>query len=249
MCIAAIYDIHGNLPALEAVLAESFKQKVGKIVVGGDVFPGPMALECLDLLRNLDVAIDFICGNGDRVVLRALSKLDIDEVPKPFQECIRWNANQIDGLTEVMVRSWPETHRLHTSKLGDILFCHATPRNDTEVFLKTTAESTLIPIFDSVNAQTVVCGHTHMQFDRMITNTRVINAGSVGMPYGEPGAYWLLIDSDFRLMRTDYDLESAAKRILETEYPMAAQFADDVMKPRSEQEMLDLFARVEISSA
>ena len=78
--------------------------------------------------------------------------------------------------------------------IGEVLFCHATPRNDTEIFLKTTADDKLRPIFDTLGVQLVVCGHTHMQFDRIVGRTRIINAGSVGMPFQDAGAYWALLD-------------------------------------------------------
>ena len=95
-----------------------------------------------------------------------------------------------------MLAGWPETVRVQIDGVGEVLFCHATPRNDTEVFTRRTAEERLLPIFDGLNVPVVVCGHTHMQFDRMIGKTRVVNAGSVGMPFAEPGVYWLLLGPD-----------------------------------------------------
>jgi hypothetical protein len=86
-----------------------------------------------------------------------------------------------------------------------------------------------------------------MQFDRAIARTRVVNAGSVGMPFGEAGAYWLLLGPDIQLRRTSYDLASAADRIRATNYPQAEDFAaNNVLRPPSEREMLDAFARVAV---
>src|SRR5205085_10201477 len=80
-----------------------------------------------------------------------------------------------------------------TLRLERTLFCHATPRNDVDVFTELTPEERVAPHFEGVDADLVVCGHTHMQFDRTIAGVRVVNAGSVGMAYEEePGAYWLL---------------------------------------------------------
>ena len=94
----------------------------------------------------------------------------------------------------------------------------------------------------------VVCGHTHMQFDRTIGHLRVVNAGSVGMPFGDPGAYWLLLGPDAQLRVTRYELAAAAERIRQTEYPQAADSAArHVLQPPSEAEMLQLFARAELS--
>ena len=91
-----------------------------------------------------------------------------------------------------------------------MLFCHATPRNDNEIFTRLTPEEHLLPIFARLNADIVVLGHTHMQFDRMVGTVRVVNAGSVGMSFGEPGADWLLLGPDVQLRHTRYDLAKAA---------------------------------------
>ena len=99
-----------------------------------------------------------------------------------------------------------------------MFFCHATPRNENECFTRLTPEDRLTPLFDPLNVAVAVCGHTHMQFDRMVGKTRVVNAGSVGMPFGEPGADWLLLGPDVQLRHTSYDLADAAARIRRTEY-------------------------------
>ena len=86
-----------------------------------------------------------------------------------------------------------------------------------------------------------------MQFDRMVGRIRVVNAGSVGMPFGEPGADWLLLGPDVQLLHTRYDLTKAAERIRDTTYPQAQDFAARyVLQPPSEREMLEVFARAEL---
>ncbi len=86
-----------------------------------------------------------------------------------------------------------------------------------------------------------------MQFDRMIGNIRVVNAGSVGMPFGEAGADWLLLDADVQLQHTPYDLIKAAERIRKTNYPQAQDFAThNVLQPPKEEQMLEAFARAEL---
>ena len=99
---------------------------------------------------------------------------------------MRWVATQLGPDEEALLAGWPETLRLGSGS-GDVLFCHATPRNDTEIFTRLTPEDRLLPLFERLGVPLVVCGHTHMQFDRTIGTTRVLNAGSVGMPFGEPG--------------------------------------------------------------
>jgi putative phosphoesterase len=244
---AAIYDIHGNLPALEAVLSEIRAAGIDEIVVGGDVIPGPMPRETLDRLLELDLPVRFIRGNGERVVLAELDGIESEEVPQPFREGIRWTARQLEKRHETSIASWPAHLELTAGSLGTILFCHATPRNDTEIFTRNTAEARLLPVFTGVRADVVVCGHTHMQFDRKVGGTRVVNAGSVGMPFGDPGAYWLELGRELRLRHTPYDLAAAAERIRGTSYPQAEEFArHNMLQPPSEQQILSAYANAEL---
>ncbi len=241
MRFAALYDIHGNLPALEAVLHEVLAANVEHIVVGGDVVPGPMPRETIACLLSLEIPVEFIRGNGESAVLAEMSGQH-PGVPPPFREVIRWNAQQLQSSHQKLLTAWPLTLRLERHRLGQVLFCHATPRDDNEVFTRLTLEERLRPIFDGVDADLVVCGHTHMQFDRMIGTTRIVNAGSVGMPFGKPGAYWLLLDDMIELRCTAYDFVSASERIRSTDYPQAQDFAArNVLQPPSEEQMLEVF--------
>jgi putative phosphoesterase len=247
MRVAAIYDIHGNLPALDAVLRDIRDAKVDQVVVGGDVLPGPMPRETLARLLELDIPVQFIVGNGDRVVREQMAGRESSEVPEQFREVIRWNAQQLRPEDERMLASWPKTARVQISGLGDVLFCHATPRNDVEIFTRLTSEDRLAPVFEGVDVPLVVCGHTHMQFDRTIGAIRVVNAGSVGMPFQDPGAYWLLLGPDVQLRHTSYDLANAAERIRATTYPQAEDFAArNVLQPPSEASILEMFSHAEL---
>jgi len=247
MKVAAIYDIHGNLPALEAVLAVIRRLRVELVIVGGDVLPGPMPRETLDLLRELDLPKQFIRGNGDREVLTRMQGMENSDLPESVRAAIHWNAEQLQQEDADFIATWPLTFRLEVEGLGAVLFCHATPRNDTEIFTRLTTEDWLGPVFAEAEASLVVCGHTHMQFDRMIGKTRVMNAGSVGMPFGQPGADWLLLESTAQLRHTGYDLKAAAARIRATAYPQAEEFvAGHVIRPPSEAEMLERFAAMEL---
>ena len=247
MKVAAIYDIHGNLPALEAVLAVIRRLRVELVIVGGDVLPGPIPRETLDLLRELDLPKQFIRGNGDREVLTRMQGMENRDLPESVRAAIHWNAEQLQQEDADFIATWPLTFRLEVEGLGAVLFCHATLRNDTEIFTRLTTEDRLVPVFAEAEASLVICGHTHMQFDRIIGQTRVMNAGSVGMPFGLPGADWLLLDSTAQLLHTAYDLEAAAARIRATAYPQAEEFAaGHVIRPPSGAEMLERFAAMEL---
>jgi putative phosphoesterase len=247
MRVAAIYDIHGNLPALEAVIAEIHHAKVDRVVVGGDVLPGPMPRETLARLLDLDLPVDFIQGNGEAAALAHLGGRHESNLPEQAREAVHWSAKQLDPEYERVLASWPATLRLEIPGLGDVLFCHATPRSDTEIFTRLTPEERLLPVFNGLDVSLIVCGHTHMQFDRTIGRIRVVNAGSVGMPFGEPGAYWLLLGPDVQPRRTRYDLTRAADRIRDTGHPQSQDFAErSVLQPPSEEAMLGVFSRVEL---
>ena len=248
MRVAALYDIHGNLPALEAVLEDIRRAAVDRVVVGGDVLPGPMPRETLTRLLNLDIPVQFIHGNGERIVLAHKAGRDISEVPAQYREVIDWAAQQLDPEHERPLASWPATCRVEIDGLGEVLFCHATPRNDTELFTRLTSEDRLAPVFAGVNVPVVVCGHTHMQFDRTVGTVRVVNAGSVGMPFAPPaGAHWLLLGPDVQLRHTAYDLMKTAERIRETSFPHAEDLAVRyVLHPPSEEETLALYAPAEL---
>jgi len=262
MRVAALYDIHGNLPALEAVLQDIRQANVGQIVVGGDVVPGPMPRETLTRLLDLDLPTHFIYGNGELAILAILAQIAGARTgsvtywgttsgarpPENIVETYRWTAAQLQSEFEPVLARWPKTLQLEIDGLGQVLFCHSTPRSETEVFTRLTAEGRLLPLFEPLQVSMLVCGHTHMQFDRMIGGTRVVNAGSVGMPFGEPGAYWLLLGPDVRLRRTLYDFTQAAERIRGTEYPQAEEFAvQSVLTPPSEEKMLEAFTPVELT--
>ena len=248
MRIAAIYDIHANLPALEAVLDDIRRARVDRLVIGGDVLPGPMPRETIDALLAVDLPVECIRGNGDREVLALMRGEEPATVPERFRDAIRWVARQLGRDDEALLARWPATLRLEIPGIGPVLFCHATPRNDTDIFTRLTSEERLLPLFNDIDAGLVVCGHTHMQFDRLVGSIRIVNAGSVGMPFGEPGAYWLTIDDHGPLLRrTGYDLDRAAARIRATMYPQAEDFAARfVLNPPSEQYILDAYSRYEL---
>jgi putative phosphoesterase len=245
--IAALYDIHGNLPALEAVLQEVRNSGVSRIIVGGDVCPGPMAVECLELLLAQELPVDFIQGNGDRETL-AVRRGEPTSFPEAFRETVAWCAAQLPAAQEASMRGWPSTTRVQLPDGKRVLFCHATPRNDTDIFTRVTPDAQLRALFEGLDVDLVVCGHTHMQFDRAIGSVRVVNAGSVGMPFGDPGAHWLLLDTDAHLRRTPYDHRAAAERIRASGYPMREQFAaDNILTQPGEEQMIEVFERSSVS--
>jgi putative phosphoesterase len=245
MKIAALYDIHGNLPALQAVLQDLERIQPDVIVVGGDIVSGPMPGQTLACLRQLAGNVVALRGNADREVVAAFDDhLSALNLPEEVREMTRWVAQQLEPDQRNFLAHLPEQVTLSVEGLGDVLFCHATPQSDEEIFTPLTPREPLQLLFRGVEQRVVVCGHTHLQFELHVGGVRVLNAGSVGMPYAaQPGAYWLLLGpqgSEFR--RTPYDLEAAAQAVRTSGYPQAQEFAEEnVLKVPTAEEAMKVF--------
>ena len=216
MRVAALYDIHGNLPALEAVLAEVEAAAPDLVVVGGDVVAGAIPAETLERLVALGDRVRWVMGNADRMVIEAF---DRGGRPADAEDAIdrrdAWVARQLTQAQRDRLAAFEPLVRAEVDGLGPVLFCHGSPRSDEEILTAVSSDERLAPILDGVTEEVVVCGHTHHQFDRRAHGTRLINAGSVGMPYEDhPAAYWLWLGPEAELRRTDYDIAAAAERML-----------------------------------
>jgi putative phosphoesterase len=212
MRVAALYDIHGNLPALEAVLEDVERVGADLIVIGGDVVPGPMPRETIERLRALGDSARFVMGNGDRAVAEGDTSQG--------GAATAWVTAQLGDADRDLLAGFDATLSLAVEGLGQTLFCHGSPRSDTEMITSETSEDRLAPMLRGVAEETVVCGHTHRQFDRRTQGKRLINAGAVGMPYeGEAAAFWALLGPEVELRRTDYDIAAAATAMRATGFP------------------------------
>jgi putative phosphoesterase len=210
--VAALYDVHGNLPALDAVLAQVPDDAT--IVLGGDIVVGPFPAETLARLRDLGDRVVWIRGNADR-------ELTPGEPGTAPPEPTDWVRAQLAEDEIAFLYALPPTATLDVDGLGRVLFCHATPHNDVDIFTALTPEEKLRAVFADADADVVVCGHTHIQFDRRIGSTRVVNAGSVGMAYeDEPGAYWALLGPDVEFRHEPYELDTGE---WPEEWPAAAK--------------------------
>jgi predicted phosphodiesterase len=205
MRVAVLNDIHGNLPALEAVLAEVDRAGVDAIVVGGDLAWGPLPLQTLERLMALDDRARFVMGNADRDVVEAF------DGGTPEHEAVStYCAGRISRTHRDFMAGLPPPFALDVDGLGRSLFCHGSPRSDTEPITTATPDARLRRIVEGVNESLVVCGHTHRQFDRRIDAWRVVNAGAVGLPYeGRAAAFWALLGPEVELRCTGYDLDAA----------------------------------------
>jgi len=241
--VAGIYDIHGNLPALEAVLRDIERAQPDLIVVGGDVASGPLPRATVERLMRLGDRARFIRGNADRELVACFDGEALDpNPPDVIQETTRWAAGRLERVHRDFLAQFTEHAIVAVDGLGDVLFCHGSPRSDEEILTAATPDERAREALAGITQRVVVCGHTHMQFDRHVGAIRLVNAGSVGMPYGEPGAYWLLLGPGVELRHTPYDLAAAATFIRASGYPMADDFADhNVLAPPTAAEATAVF--------
>jgi predicted phosphodiesterase len=201
--VAVLNDIHGNLPALDAVLAAVERAGVDAIVVGGDLVWGPMPSETLDRLAALGDRASFVMGNADRDVVEAF-----DGTAPEHDPVSSYCAGRISRAQRDFLAGLAPTAVLDVDGLGETLFCHGSPRSDTERITTATPDARLRRILEGVGESVVVCGHTHRQFDRQIDTWRVVNAGAVGLPYeGRAAAFWAVLGPDVQLQSTDYNID------------------------------------------
>jgi putative phosphoesterase len=218
--VAALYDVHGNLPALDAVLADPAFARADTVVVGGDVASGPMPAAVLDRLEALEVPVRWVRGNADREVLDYFDRGDTDpSVHPPDDPAARsdaFTAGRITAAHRDLLAAFEAVVRLDGA-----LYCHGSPRSDDEIITAVTPPERLEPMLAGVDEALVVCGHTHHQFDLRAGRWRVVNAGSVGMPYeGAASAFWLVVDNgEPSLRRTDYDVPAAIAALRATGFP------------------------------
>jgi predicted phosphodiesterase len=211
--VAALYDVHGNAPALEAVLAELDGVRPDVVVFGGDLAAGALPRETIALARDVPNA-RYVQGNADRIMVAGTGDSPI----------AGWPATQLTDEDRAFLASFELT-----VVVDDVLYCHATPHDDEPFVTVLTSDGVARETIGKTEHPTVVIGHTHSQFDRQLGDLRLVNAGSVGMPYEDgPGAYWVLVrDGEPEHRRTDYDLEAAAERIRPTGWPIAGEWVED----------------------
>ena len=220
MRVLALYDVEGNLPALDAVLSEVDRERPDAVVVGGDMVTGPMPSETLNRLRGLRRA-HFLRGNADRWVVEVRRGERPEGLPDDVVDALAWTAAQLSDEQIDFLAGLPQTVTLDVDGLGPVCFCHATPRDDNELFTERTPN-------DAV---------AERQKPRSSAGTR--NAGSVGVPWDdgrEPR--WALLGPDVSFRRTQLDQQRAAEEIRASGWPGAEELLGDT---RAREEVLELF--------
>ena len=226
MRVAALYDVHGNVRALEAVLEEVESANVDAIVFGGDLVWGSWPRETLELAQSLGERAQFLSGNMDRIALANRE----DASTRFVQE-------RLTDEQQQFVTSWPST-----LSIDGVLYCHATPRSDEDVVTPVSSEATWKQALDGVAEATVVYGHIHFQYDEHHAGHRVVNPGSVGAPTLRATAWWAIIGDDVELRTTDYDVAATVAAMRQSGFPRP-HFADGLEAPLSYERVLEWWAQ------
>src|SRR5712692_2227523 len=238
MRIAVLCDIHGNLPALQAVLAEVEKAGVDLVVFGGDVAAGPMPVETIEVLAAYRGPARFVRGNADRLMVESFDGMQrANEAPSS------WPASSLSRTHRDFLRSFEPSVEVAVDGLGMAICCHAGLDSDeVPIITPGTPDEVIAEALTAAHGRLVVAGHTHMQFDRRVAGGRMVNAGSVGKPYADqPGAYWALLGPELEFRRTAYDFAAAAEAVRRTAIPQRDEWAADVIRPPTAEEATTLF--------
>jgi predicted phosphodiesterase len=238
MRIAVLCDIHGNLPALQAVLAEVEKAGVDLVVFGGDVAAGPMSVETIEVLVAYSGPARFVRGNADRQMVESF-----DGTPRSDNASDLWLANTLNRTHRDFLSTFEPSVEVAVDGLGMVVCCHAGLDSDeVPIITPATPDDVIAEALASAHGKLVVAGHTHMQFDRRVANGRMVNAGSVGKPYADlPGAYWALLGPEVEFRRTAYDFSAAAEAVRRTAIPQREEWASDVVQPPTAEAAITVF--------
>lgn len=241
--VAVLCDIHGNLPALRAVLDEVARENVDTLVIGGDAAAGPLPVETTERLMSLPGRVLFVRGNADREIVEAYDRSESRVGEGPAERTADFAAARISPGQRDFLDRFEPTVVVDVDGLGEVLFCHGSPRSDTEIITTATPVQRLRGILTDVEQGVVAGGHTHRQFDRRVDGWRVVNAGSVGLPYeGRAGAYWALLGPDVELRRTDYDLDAAIADLRAGGYPdLDDLLQESLLTPADPDEVAEFF--------
>ena len=238
MRIAVLCDIHGNLPALQGVLAEVEKGGVDLVVFGGDVAAGPRPVETIELLAGYRGPARFVGGNADRQMVESF-----DGGPRVGNTSDLWLAGMLNRTHRDFLSSFEPAIEIAVDGLGMVVCCHAGLDSDElPIITPATPDDVIAEALVAAHGRLVVAGHTHMQFDRRVVGGRIVNAGSVGKPYADqPGAYWALLGPEVEFRRTAYDFAAAAEAVRHTAIPQRDEWAADIIRPPTADEATTLF--------
>ena len=227
MRVAALADVHGNAPALEAVLADLEGEQVDLVVFCGDLTWGPMPAETLELVHAMTVETRFVRGNGDRMV-------GVESGARGT-----WIAARHGDAARAFVNGFDTAVVADVDGLGPTRFVHGSPRSDEECVTERTPAERVSEFMSGVPERVVVTAHIHVSYDRMVGDVRLVSPGSVGLPYeGERGARWALLGPGVEHRRTDYDVDGAAALFRASGIPEVEKDLELLLEPPAREDVI-----------
>jgi putative phosphoesterase len=227
--VAVLSDVHGNIPALDAVLAEPDVVDADLVVFCGDLTWGPEPQRTFERIAALGDRAVCVRGNADRCAVEVSAGSRAPDSPRAS-----WIPAQHSAEAVAFLAGLPFSAVVEVAVLGPVLFCHGSPRSDHELVTPGTPAGRFADLASGVDARTLVTGHTHLQFDRRVAGRRSVNPGSVGLPFhdGDPGtAYGALLGHDVELRSTRYDVTAAVDRAHHSGDPAAERIAALLTRP------------------
>lgn len=211
---------------------------------------GPQPEQTFEALDALGDRVVWVSGNCERITVELARGTSTAE-SNPNLTLAAWGAARLSTERVELLAGLPATVTLSVRGLGEVLFCHATPRDDEEIVLVDSGIPRWKAVLDGLpeSVTTVVCGHTHMPYLRLVDRMVVVNPGSVGMPYGTAGAHWALLggadDPVIQLRRTRYDIRDAEERIRQTcDFPKLDEWFEHYLRNNaSDVEALETFGK------
>ena len=236
MLLCVISDIHGNLPALEAVLTEVSTDPVDQIVCLGDVALGPQPAETLARVRALECPV--VMGNWDAWAVDGFPEGEGD-LWATFVEQGEWWAAKLSAEDAAFIRTFAPRVELELDGVPILCF-HGSPSSYDDMILAATPHEDIVRMFAGLPHPVMVGGHSHVQLVRVVEGTLLVNPGSVGLPFRgiplgqlqliSPWAEYALVRVDdgrvsVELRRTLYDVEEMLARTIESGVPHASWWA------------------------
>ena len=227
MRVAALYDVHGNAPALAAVLEEVEREEPDLVVFGGDLTWGSLPGETLALVHALEIPARFVRGNADRMV-------GVETEGRG-----PWMTSQHSDEDQRFLAGFEPTVSVELDGLGPTCFCHGSPRSDEECVTEQTPAERVREFMAGVAERVVVTGHVHLPYDRDVEGIRLLSPGSVGLQYGDvPAAYWALLGPEVEFRRTSYDVDAAVAAMRATDDPRVETVVGLMLDPPSRDEVI-----------
>jgi predicted phosphodiesterase len=232
--LAVIGDVHGNAVAFAAVLEEIRADPPDLVVINGDLSWGAEPETTLELADSVPKAV-FVRGNAESALLR----LAQGEASEPT-ETEAWMVQQHSPGRIAEIEGYAGAVSATVDGFGRVFLCHGSPRGDQEIVTPETPDERMHALLAGTQLDVLVTAHVHLQFEREVLGITSMNAGSVGLQYGDtPAAYWAEIGPEIRLCRTPYDVDEAERRVRSSGIPTADRIVQTLREPPSAEEVIE----------